>query len=56
MLSDFHVCFACLRKKHIGEISKVSSNVEGFLRKASGAEERQRMKHMCLVTQRSACK
>lgn len=46
MLSEFQFFFffffACLRKKHIDKTSKVSSNVEGFLRTAPGTEERLR--------------
>lgn len=56
MLPEFHIFFACLRKKHIGKTSKVSSNVEGLLRKGSGKEERKMMEHMWSVTQRPACK
>lgn len=55
MLSEFHIFFfACLRNKHIGETSKLSSNVVGVLKNAPSAEESQRMDgahvSVCLVT------
>lgn len=56
MLSEFHIFFfACLRNKHIGETSKLSSNVVGVLKNAPSAEESQRMDgahvSVCLVTE-----
>lgn len=55
MLPEFHIFFACLRKKHIGKTSKVSSNVEGLLRKGSGKEERQKNDGAHVVCHTEAC-
>lgn len=54
--THIYIFFACLRNKHIGETSRLSSNVAGVLKKAPGAEESQRRGRahvsVCLVTQR----
>ena len=57
MLSEFHnfSFFACLRKEHIGKTSKVFSNVEGFLRKGPGTEEREKRQSTCLCSVTEAC-
>lgn len=47
--------FACLRKEHIGKTSKVSSNVEGFLRKDPGTEERQKTDGAHVVCHTESC-